>query len=144
MDRGVWRATVHGIAKSQTRLSDRTHTHRTKLFNISETKCLYDIYIYNFRHTLPALFTVVVLYSRCLSHWCVQGAPYIFSSFCKSQTKYLNVSTLCLFEPNINQSFISISHCEFWIKTLNVQKTYLSEAAKITLTNMSEGESGLT
>lgn len=54
-----------------------------------------------------------------------------------------SVSTLCLFEPNINESFISISHCEFWIKTLNVQKTYLSEAAKITLTNMSEGESGL-
>ena len=25
-DRGVWRATVHGVAKSQTRLS--THTHR--------------------------------------------------------------------------------------------------------------------
>ena len=27
MDRGAWRATVHGAAKSQTRLSDFTHTH---------------------------------------------------------------------------------------------------------------------
>ena len=27
MDRGVWWATVHGVAKSQTRLSDFTHTH---------------------------------------------------------------------------------------------------------------------
>ena len=26
MDRGTWRATVHGVAKSQTRLS--THTHK--------------------------------------------------------------------------------------------------------------------
>ena len=27
MDRGTWWATVHGVAKSQTRLSDYTHTH---------------------------------------------------------------------------------------------------------------------
>ena len=27
MDRGAWWATVHEVAKSQTRLSDRTHTH---------------------------------------------------------------------------------------------------------------------
>ena len=27
MDRGAWWATVHGVAKSQTRLSDFTHTH---------------------------------------------------------------------------------------------------------------------
>ena len=27
MDRGAWRATVHGVAKSRTQLSDFTHTH---------------------------------------------------------------------------------------------------------------------
>ena len=27
MDRGAWRATVHGVAKSWTRLSDLTHAH---------------------------------------------------------------------------------------------------------------------
>ena len=27
MDRGAWWATVHGVAKRQTCLSDRTHTH---------------------------------------------------------------------------------------------------------------------
>ena len=27
MDRGAWRATVHGVAKSWTGLSNRTHTH---------------------------------------------------------------------------------------------------------------------
>ena len=27
MDRGAWRATVHGVTKSQTQLSARTHTH---------------------------------------------------------------------------------------------------------------------
>ena len=26
MDRGAWRATVHGVSKSQTQLSDNTHT----------------------------------------------------------------------------------------------------------------------
>ena len=31
MDREVWRATVHGVAKSQTRLSDFTHTLHTHL-----------------------------------------------------------------------------------------------------------------
>ena len=33
MDRGAWWATVHGVAKSRTRLSDFTHTH------------IYDTYI---------------------------------------------------------------------------------------------------
>ena len=27
MDRGTWQATVHGLAKSQTQLSDRAHEH---------------------------------------------------------------------------------------------------------------------
>ena len=32
MDRGAWRATVHGVAESQTRLSDRRCTHRIFCF----------------------------------------------------------------------------------------------------------------
>ena len=31
MDRGAWWATVHGVAKSRTRLSDLAHTHATSL-----------------------------------------------------------------------------------------------------------------
>ena len=30
MDRGAWQATVHGVAKSRTRLSDYTHTCHEK------------------------------------------------------------------------------------------------------------------
>ena len=31
MDRGLWRATVHGVTKSQTRLTNSyTHTHKGK------------------------------------------------------------------------------------------------------------------
>ena len=30
MDRGAWRATVHGVAKSRTRLSDLAHTREPK------------------------------------------------------------------------------------------------------------------
>ena len=39
-NRGTWRATVHGIAKSQTRLKTRTHRHRLmavpSYFNVSK------------------------------------------------------------------------------------------------------------
>ena len=30
MDGGAWRATVHGVAKSQTRLGMSTHAHTTQ------------------------------------------------------------------------------------------------------------------
>ena len=33
MDRGAWWATVHGVTKSQTRLSEFTSLHFTSLFN---------------------------------------------------------------------------------------------------------------
>ena len=37
MDRGAWRATVHGVTESQTRLSTHTHTHiRIKAFKPHE------------------------------------------------------------------------------------------------------------
>ena len=32
MDRTTWRATVHGVAKSQTQLSAHTHTHTRKIY----------------------------------------------------------------------------------------------------------------
>ena len=31
MDRGAWGTTVHGVAKSRTRLSDLAHTHKADL-----------------------------------------------------------------------------------------------------------------
>ena len=34
MDRGAWRATVHGVAKSQTQLSDFTFTFTHGVYNI--------------------------------------------------------------------------------------------------------------
>ena len=38
MNRGAWQATVHGIAKSQTRLSVTQHNSKTqKLFSVKET-----------------------------------------------------------------------------------------------------------
>ena len=79
MDRGVWRATVHGIAKSQTRLSDRTHTHRTKLFNISETKCLYDIYIYIISDILYLHFLLLLSFTHVAFHTDVYRGFLIFS-----------------------------------------------------------------
>ena len=42
MDRGAWRATVHGVTESQTRLSHtHTHTHyNTDATMSSEVKCV--------------------------------------------------------------------------------------------------------
>ena len=36
MDRGAWKATVHGVAKSRTRLSDFTHFQLNKSLRIME------------------------------------------------------------------------------------------------------------
>ena len=35
MDRGAWRVTVHGVIKSQTRLSTHTHTHTPPIGSVS-------------------------------------------------------------------------------------------------------------
>ena len=35
MDRGAWRATVHRVTKSQTRLNAHTHTHRFSFLDCS-------------------------------------------------------------------------------------------------------------
>ena len=37
MDREAWWATIHGVAKSQTRLSDK-HTHTQKLYEDRESE----------------------------------------------------------------------------------------------------------
>ena len=45
MDRGTWRATVHGFAKSQTQLSDLVHTAQYQvmlsIFSCSHLQCIY-------------------------------------------------------------------------------------------------------
>ena len=45
MDKGAWRATVRGVAKSQTRLSDYTHTH-THTHMVSPEVLQSEIYIW--------------------------------------------------------------------------------------------------
>ena len=41
MDRGAWQATVHGVAKSRTRLSDsHTHTHTHNMYKIDKQQGL--------------------------------------------------------------------------------------------------------
>ena len=36
MDRGAWQATIHGVAKSGTQLSNYAHTHKPRIFQISK------------------------------------------------------------------------------------------------------------
>ena len=48
IDRGAWWATVHGVAKGQTRLSDFTSLHFTG-YKINTEKFLAFLYAYNER-----------------------------------------------------------------------------------------------
>ena len=45
MDKGAWRATVYGVAKSQTQLSAHTHTH-------THTHTLWPCFIFIWRNNL--------------------------------------------------------------------------------------------
>ena len=36
MDRGAWQATIQGVAKSGTQLSNYAHTHKPRIFQISK------------------------------------------------------------------------------------------------------------
>ena len=42
VDRGAWWATVHGVAKSRTRLSDLTHTPETQTMSAAAAKSLHS------------------------------------------------------------------------------------------------------
>ena len=63
MDRGAWRATVHGVKRSWTRLSDsHTHTHsviplRILLTESKSVTLLKNIYIYICFHLLLNMLT---------------------------------------------------------------------------------------
>ena len=43
MDRGAWRATVHGVAKDETQLSDFHFTDSLKTFSVSSCKSTVSI-----------------------------------------------------------------------------------------------------
>ena len=49
MDREAWRAAIHGVAKSQTRLSDFTFTFHTF------TVCLFQVIVFQFQPFLEYL-----------------------------------------------------------------------------------------
>ena len=44
MDRGAWQATVHGVAKSRTRLSERLHFHQMQVYIDIDILCFFNEY----------------------------------------------------------------------------------------------------
>ena len=55
MDKGAWRATVRGVAKSRTQLSDYTHTHtHTHTHGKFRSFAVRNIYIYGFKFRLKS------------------------------------------------------------------------------------------
>ena len=70
MDREAWRAAVHGVAKSQTRLSDWTELNWT----MSEAPIIHVLALQSalhFYHFLSQFFSTFscIIYSLCLSKW---------------------------------------------------------------------------
>ena len=57
-DRGTWWSTVHGVAKSWTRLSTHTHVYM----------CIY-MYMYIYIHTCVCVCVCVCVYLRVLTPW---------------------------------------------------------------------------
>ena len=51
MDRGAWRATVHGVTKSQTRLSNQAHRHGAKEHSFKLSKMSVSLGHKNFQKT---------------------------------------------------------------------------------------------
>ena len=60
MDRGAWQATVHGLAKSRTRLSDFAFTYQSQ---ISFNTLSLSIYYYR-THLLKILFEMMLHLSQ--------------------------------------------------------------------------------
>ena len=44
MDRGAWQVTIHGVTKSQTRLSDYAHTQKKRIYFLKIDLKYYDKY----------------------------------------------------------------------------------------------------
>ena len=75
MDRGAWRATVHGVTKSQTRLSDFTSLHffgRKVMTNLDSILKSRDITLPTKVHLVKAIVFPVVMYG-CVN-WTINRA----------------------------------------------------------------------
>ena len=80
MDRGAWRAAVHGVTQSWTRLSDYTHTHMLLVSgdHLSGSYCteLTSAYVHYFPTAAVMLTTIHIYY---LKFWRSEG----FKSRCQ-------------------------------------------------------------
>ena len=76
MDRGAWRATVHGVAKSWTRLSDFTHTH----MSIESVMPSNHLILCRTLLLLLSIFPSIRVFSN-ESAFCIRGPKYWSFSF---------------------------------------------------------------
>ena len=69
MDRGAWWATVHGVAKSQTRLSTYTHIHTHNACTCTHTHPLCLMVLDGGKSSLPKLSRVPLVYKGGNGTW---------------------------------------------------------------------------
>ena len=81
MDREAWQATVHGVAKSWTRLSDFTHSLTLILLSFSSTV----VSQHTHAHILNLLGFVFRILGLCFCHFIKKDSQILFG-ICESQT----------------------------------------------------------
>ena len=85
MNRGAWRATIHGVAKTQTLLSDHTHVHSALFISSHEiNKLVIYIYIHIHIHKDACVHTCVCKISLMYS----PRHHYQFDWSCNRQKTY--------------------------------------------------------
>ena len=84
MDRGAWYATVHGVAKSQTRLSDFTFTFHSNHYYSLSLSCLGLVCSFLFPSALKVKLLILDLYSFLIQAFYNYEFPskYYFSLVC--------------------------------------------------------------
>ena len=92
MDRGVWRATVHGVTKSQTQLSNshtqthiyiHTYTHTYEYITYIYIHKHINTYTYIYKHTYNFQYNLNYFLSKIFSKM-VKGIVICMSPFCGS------------------------------------------------------------
>ena len=99
MDRGAWWAAVHGVAKSQTPLSARTHTHTHIHTHTSYMNTFFSVYIFkglNQPCDFPELYVTVDISFYCINWEETTFCSQILNFFVASYSQRTQVHVIAI------------------------------------------------